>query len=1178
MSLITALNKITTKRHRKKRINRQRKKEKEFMQRTGKKGITRQIQNGKDISLVVLKKFFKAILKSFIIIGIAFSAFGMIALLLFFTETEGGENGNYKSGNNKKNYNYQIDDNGHVKAYEVEDTVDAGIKTFYNLLSQRSLYKQINGKLITYKDEEYGKYMDYYGREENLCLNPNLLYSANRIIFSNPKLVFPEAIMQPVKYEINNGIMTLCDLKKEKNEEIAKVGLGSIVTYKEMTEKSYIQGYYTKQEVWENGKIKEIDLTKEKNQPNSNYVKSYEEGKGYKFEIPISSSKISVFDEAVTFAGTVKYNYETTKIVDQIIKEGESPSELQMVRKYLYDTKYEKVTAFILKEEEAKKGGLIKIETEGYEKEKGQYKSLGESSLTIKASLPKLKQEEIELNSALVEAIIIEFEELNGDASITVNNATYSQEYKNIAGVKNLVVKGEDLAGDITEISIKGNTKSKIQIKDIKTIISGGYSSIKGEYEAKPIKSISIDAGKLTSVKLAKENIEIQTCDSEEQAQNIGKISHKLYLTKSDDTVYITEKPEDNGTSIIQEDTELKYYKDYLENFNYYIPKEIGREGDYKEFKKLTNIVSVPYSNNIFPEGYALGSRTDKAYKNAVDDANKEKKEEANGEIKSLKEYIEIFGDMFGVDPALALALVSQESGGEHYNHVTNYQTYVATNGAQGDRACGVFQLQEPGKIKTGISAKLRFTVDELEKLSVEKEEDNKESIAKYIQSKIGIQSYNELGVSINIENNKNIRISIALNEKNVFSMRNNCFAGIMNLASTLEYYKGNPYLALQGYNYSIGTMDKAVTAYAKSSGKPEELIIKNVADTGWQSYVIDIHENPYSHYGIKDNKGAWKGKYGDEFYVGHVLSYYDVNYAYKGDMKAISVKDKLTGKGVIKKENIKDGTEIKSADDDNKIFMDYLKKGERPKEEMLLQRKVIVNDKAEEILKLAKSYNEEKKYSDISNEVPSIWEDGFFVYTIEDSTTSPLVIPINQGKTFEQLKEELGKDVTQSWVAPIQDKEETLVVSSWFGSKDLAGTVRAGAHSGVDLTNPNDSQLPIHAVTDGVVTYVSNRIKNCKGQKNASWQEQYGTCVMVTDKNGIITIYAHMTYNSTKVNVGDKIKAGTLIGYEGNTGNSTAPHLHFGIQFNGVQTDPGDFIERVYSGIQERSKKKREM
>jgi murein DD-endopeptidase MepM/ murein hydrolase activator NlpD len=64
---------------------------------------------------------------------------------------------------------------------------------------------------------------------------------------------------------------------------------------------------------------------------------------------------------------------------------------------------------------------------------------------------------------------------------------------------------------------------------------------------------------------------------------------------------------------------------------------------------------------------------------------------------------------------------------------------------------------------------------------------------------------------------------------------------------------------------------------------------------------------------------------------------------------------------------------------------------------------------------------------------------------------------------------------------------------------------------------------------------------------------------VKIGHVNGLITIYAHM--NKYYVETGDPIYQGQIIGEVGNTGNSSAPHLHFEIREGAKQVDPMNYL-----------------
>lgn len=120
-------------------------------------------------------------------------------------------------------------------------------------------------------------------------------------------------------------------------------------------------------------------------------------------------------------------------------------------------------------------------------------------------------------------------------------------------------------------------------------------------------------------------------------------------------------------------------------------------------------------------------------------------------------------------------------------------------------------------------------------------------------------------------------------------------------------------------------------------------------------------------------------------------------------------------------------------------------------------------------------------------------------------------------------------------WVLPM-----LAPISSCFGPR--WGTL----HQGIDFAG--DFGTPIHTIGAGTVFA-------------AGWiYTGYGIPVVIDHGNGFLTHYAHM--NATAVNVGDYVGPGDIIGYEGSTGDSTGPHLHFEVhQGMWNQIDPAPWM-----------------
>ena len=105
----------------------------------------------------------------------------------------------------------------------------------------------------------------------------------------------------------------------------------------------------------------------------------------------------------------------------------------------------------------------------------------------------------------------------------------------------------------------------------------------------------------------------------------------------------------------------------------------------------------------------------------------------------------------------------------------------------------------------------------------------------------------------------------------------------------------------------------------------------------------------------------------------------------------------------------------------------------------------------------------------------------------------------------------------------------------------------RYRAHLGVDYAARKGT--PVKAAANGKIVYRSR-----KGG--------YGKTVQIQHNGGYKTLYAHLNNYNKFARLGKRVRKGQVIGYVGNTGMSTGPHLHFGVYKNNRAINPSKVIK----------------
>ncbi|AJD93558.1 DNA-dirted RNA polymerase (plasmid) [Jeotgalibacillus malaysiensis] len=566
--------------------------------------------------------------------------------------------------------------------------------------------------------------------------------------------------------------------------------------------------------------------------------------------------------------------------------------------------------------------------------------------------------------------------------------------------------------------------------------------------------------------------------------------------------------------------------------------------------------------------------------------------------FKNASQYLAIFqkyGETYGIDPMLLMAVSAQEAGGQHDQHIGDRCNYAG---------CGIMQIEHPGGVTTSASA-FNYKTGQKETVSV---------------------SYNSVK-----DVDSNIRV------------------GAMILQSRLQKYGNNILFALQAYNFGTG----GIGAVAKVAGKDVDYFAKNHGDTSWMAARQEVHTNPSKYFSWSS------GTYGDPTYAEKIMKHYPGGSGQKpwaidkaGNKVYVDGNIKM-GEGIAQGDSSSGGFSILNLIDLivekwAELFPDAPK--EFSPQHVKFANKQI-GDAPIDILNMAFAMKEKKYFSEYTYITPKQWKEKYkLLFSAPPSMTGgtqtsigqklsqyfpngygnvvekadKVAVPYNgvgisiqapegskvlaiaDGKvkevgrdfvvidhgegavsrysTLKQVKVKEGDDVKKGATIGISGKNVFLEVQldgqptdpSWivaggsltgafitpaqgrftsaFGWRpDPFGGSTSDYHTGIDIAAPIGT--PILAAADGVVIDVGYR-------------GGYGNLIHVKHTiNGktMSTVYAHL--QSMNVNDGDEVKQGQIIGGMGSTGNSTGSHLHFEIQdgvgrYKDNPLDPAKFIK----------------
>ena len=140
----------------------------------------------------------------------------------------------------------------------------------------------------------------------------------------------------------------------------------------------------------------------------------------------------------------------------------------------------------------------------------------------------------------------------------------------------------------------------------------------------------------------------------------------------------------------------------------------------------------------------------------------------------------------------------------------------------------------------------------------------------------------------------------------------------------------------------------------------------------------------------------------------------------------------------------------------------------------------------------------------------------------------------------YKKVKEDLSRISKIPSIRPVKGG----FLNSSFGYRKDPIDNEIRFHQGQDITVK--SGTPVYAPADGIV-------------KRAYYAGGFGNHIKLDHSNGYTTLFAHLS--KIKVKHGQNVNRGDVIGLTGNTGRSTAPHLHYEIHHYGESKNPLDYF-----------------
>ena len=230
-------------------------------------------------------------------------------------------------------------------------------------------------------------------------------------------------------------------------------------------------------------------------------------------------------------------------------------------------------------------------------------------------------------------------------------------------------------------------------------------------------------------------------------------------------------------------------------------------------------------------------------------------------------------------------------------------------------------------------------------------------------------------------------------------------------------------------------------------------------------------------------------------------------------------------------KDDVNKLQELKNILTEQKTSSENKKKQMEESKNILNSRKAIaVNLQSEKTDILNKTKNQEKNYQAL----------------LQDIEKRRAEIEAEIDRLEESLKAEIDPNLLPTSKSGLLLWPVSGKITQTYGATSAAkyfyskGYYKSPTHNGIDIRASNGTK--ILAADDGEVIALGNQDHYC-------WGAGYGKYIVIRHNNYLTTLYAHLSLQTVKI--GDIVKRGEIIGYTGNSGFSTGPHLHFTVYFS---------------------------